>query len=411
MANTKKTEQALRNIEIDVEEITPVTSDEKQNRSTPDFDLPAEALKDLEVHHEVISPEAMDEELEVLVAEIRELIFLPIVTDEEAILDVEVSNIEGYSLSDFEVSFTEKNSDTVYDEDENVDFELEDEPIIDVKDHKVEDVMSWLMADNQFREIECNYQTVPYTSDAEIAGEIIPEPVYYDEHEAYMMGLLDDLEELGDHREIPLLEELRAEESKSFIKDRIARIIDKFARERNAKKTKKSDTENEAVELPVFSVFADLFKTIDAESKLILLDEVVAVGDEKEIEFLNGLLEDSNQEIRDKAQMVLKQLIAKLSHERPSATYSKGVSAIVAEQIKDDDNLSQDILDGLLSEMDLAPAENAEIFDIDFQFCQMLDKNCDKSILNLPVIATEVSPDQDGGSFFNQLRNFTKHFF
>ncbi len=107
---------------------------------------------------------------------------------------------------------------------------------------------------------------------------------------------------------------------------------------------------------------------------------------------------------------MLKQLIAKLSHENPLATYPKGVSAIVAEQIKDDEDLSQDILDGLLSEMDLAPAKNPEIFDIDFDICGILDKDCDKNLLDLPVTATEVSPRQSGGSFFSQLWNFKLFF-
>ncbi len=168
--------------------------------------------------------------------------------------------------------------------------------------------------------------------------------------------------------------------------------------------------DNEAEELPVFSVFADLFNTIDSEAKLILLDEVIHVGDEKEIQFLDGLLKDPDKKIRHKAQLVLKRLIAKLSHDHPLATYSKGVSAIVAEQVKGDENLSENILDGLLCEMDLATDKNPEIFDIEFDVCEILDKNCDKKVWDLPVTATEVSPHQRGGSFFSQLRNLKLFF-
>jgi hypothetical protein len=364
MANSEHPHQPLKSIEVNFDEIRPVTSD--------DIEIPAKVLNEVEVHPIGISPETMDEELEALMAEIKELAFLPFVTGEEteelpgmeekeeAEAAESLENIEGYSLSDFEVSFIEKNTDSR--KREEVDFNLEEEPIADVKNLQVEDVISWLMADNELREIECNYQTVPYPADAEIARSLIPEPVYYDELEAYMMGLLDDLEELGDHREIPLLEELRAEESKSFIKDRIDTLIERFAHERDVKVTMKSVSENKAPELPVFSVFADLFKSIDTESKLILLDEVVAVGDEKEIEFLDGLLEDPDQKIRDRAQTVLKQLIAKLCHENPSATYSKAVSAIFAKQIKDDGNLCESIYNGLISEMEIiAPARETEV--------------------------------------------------
>jgi hypothetical protein len=39
-----------------------------------------------------------------------------------------------------------------------------------------------------------------------------------------------------------------------------------------------------------FSIFQELFRTCDTESKLILLDEILAVGDEKEVHFLKTLI-------------------------------------------------------------------------------------------------------------------------
>lgn len=452
MTNPQKPKNTLRNIKVDVEEVHGEFSEEVSNTEVSHFDITeinflplviddetmaasekslikyedqisTVASMDMEVGDDEISPESTQEELQALTAEINELDFLPIVIDEEMSSTIKLSDerhreesgsledIEGYSLSDFEVVFEEKNDAAVAEEDENVQFDLEDAPLIEVDNPHLDDVMSWLMAENELRGIECKYETVPYSSDNEILIDLIPQPVYYDEHEAYMMGLLDDLQEMGDHREIPLLEELRAEEGKSSIKDRIGGLIDKFARERDTKTKTSSNTANEATNLPVFSVFADLFKSIDAECKLILLDEVIAVGDEKEIEFLDGLLEDSDQRIRSKAQTVLKSLIAKLVHENPSATYSQGVSAILAEQIKEDENLSQHIYDGLLSEMELEPTLPPEMFDIDFELCEVLDKKYDKKILDIPVIVTDVSSNENEGSFFNQLHKFSKLFF
>ncbi|MGB7394181.1 MAG: hypothetical protein WA913_07305, partial [Pricia sp.] len=461
MASKEQSDEALRNIEIVFDEIRPTASDESDTEEHADFDIstiqflpvvvadetdevserpdapdhtdiPVNGLNNIEVHSIEDVSETMDEELEALVAEIKEIAFLPFVTDEEAENQLKVDekqqaveaaegeevartheeasgnhkelagiheesetdddaetdeegkahensegqdareseknqeetgeqsesleNIDGYSLSDFEVSFAEKNSDDISEELEPVDFELKEEPIVNVENPQVEDVLSWIMADNEMRNIECQYELIPHSADEQNIQEFIPEPVYYDEHEAYMMGLLDDLEVLGDHREIPLLEELKAEESKSFIKDRIDLMIHKFSLQRNTKKTERAEPKRDAIVLPVFSVFADLFKTIDTESKLILLDEVVTVGDEKEIEFLDALLEDPEQKIRDKAQIVLKQLIAKLSRENPSTTYSKGVSDILAEQIKNDEALSEQIYDNLLSELGLDSA-------------------------------------------------------
>ncbi len=452
MTDPKQSDKSIKDIDVEVEEVQAASSEDTKTAEASNFDIseihflpivvadeakalpddnltvdenaiPTETLMAIEVSHDVISSEPMEEELQALITEINELDFLPVVIDEDVLVDTDLSDeaniaasetlekIEGYSLSDFEVSFEEKDDDEVSEEDEKVEFDLEDAPIIDVNGPNVEDVMSWLMADNELREIELNCETVSYPSDAEISSELIPDPVYYDEHETYMMGLLDDLEELGDLREIPLLEELRAEESKSFIKERITGMIENFSRERVTKRKTSSNTDNETADLPVFSVFADLFKNIDTECKLILLDEIVPVGDEKEIEFLDGLLENPDQRIRNKAQTVLKLLIAKLSHENPSSLQSKGVSTIVAEQ-GDIVNISEEANYGhLLSEMDLAPALDREIFDIDFQLCEILDKGYEQKILDISVVATEVSANENGGSFFNSFRKFSKLFF
>ena len=68
---------------------------------------------------------------------------------------------------------------------------------------------------------------------------------------------------------------------------------------RNAKRNK---------EFSGFSIFQELFRTCDNESKLILMDEILAVGDEKEVYFLKTLLNDPDKKIRAKAEIVLKEL-------------------------------------------------------------------------------------------------------
>ncbi len=460
MANPKKSGKSLKEIKIEVEEVKAASPDDTHSAEASNFDISEihflpivvaeteaisngkmtdhdnaidnESVRAIEVRHDEIFSDPMDEELQALITEINELDFLPVVIDDETLSDAESSDalnldalepfdtIEGYSLSDFEVSFEEKHDADAYREGEQVAFNLEDAPIIDIKNPNVEDAMSWLMADNELRKIELNYETVPYPSDAEFPNKLIPEPVYYDDHETYMMGLLDDLEELGDLREIPLLEELRAEERKGFIKERIAGMIEKFSRERAAKRKSNSNTDIETANLPVFSVFADLFKSIDTECKLILLDEIVPVGDEKEIEFLDGLLQNPDQSIRNKAQTVLKLLIEKLSHENPEALYSKRVSDIVAEhgvskivggKATNEMDLEEESFGHLLSELKVSPAMAPEILDIDFELCEILDNHYDQKILEIPVISTEVPFDANGSSLFNSLRKFSKLFF
>jgi hypothetical protein len=51
-------------------------------------------------------------------------------------------------------------------------------------------------------------------------------------------------------------------------------------------------------ELSCFSIFHEFFRTYDTESKLILMDQIHAVGGKKELLFLRGLFEDPDHRIR-----------------------------------------------------------------------------------------------------------------
>ncbi|MGB6153027.1 MAG: hypothetical protein WBG48_13675, partial [Pricia sp.] len=467
-----KNDEALRNIEVIWEAVNAEFSEENTMADTAHFEISDIHFLPLVVADTVDSDEILsmpeqasmeqgdepiEEELDALIAEIRELDFLPIVVDPfnavetepslpggdvaadtentiegYALPDIEESiektqdssdtekSIEGYTLPDLEVNFERVPNPADIEHEETVEadtgdtpeFNLEEAPFDDVKQDGGDDVISWLLANNHLMNIECTYETVNYPSGGEISEHLIPEPVYYDDHETYMMSLLDDLEEMGDQREIPLLQELMAEESKRFIKDRIIGMIAKFNRQSTVKpKTNTPDDEN--IELPVFSVFADLFKNIDTESKLILLDEVIHVGDEKEIEFLDRLLEDPDQGIRKKAQAVLQVLIAKLSHEKPDALRSTGVAAIVSEYVDLPEVKTAketETYENLLSEMDIAPSLPPEMLDIDFELNEILDCEYDQKILDIQVVSTEVPPNEYGGSFFNSLRKLSKLF-
>jgi len=397
-----------------------------------------------------ISPNPMEEELHALISEINELDFLPLVIDKDQGASNDESDgrnkqesndptesyfpnesdtlddIEGYSLSDFEVSFEAKNSDRDSENEMDMEFDLKEDPLYDPEHGSVEDVISWLLSDNELREIELEYEIVSYPSDIEVTDQLIPEPIYYDEHEAYMMGLLDDLEELGDHREIPLLQELKAEESKGFIRDRIATMMAKFNGERDNKK--KAKPVDDSADLPVFSVFADLFKDLDTDCKLILLDEIIHVGDEKEIEFLDGLLEDGYPRIRSKAKIVLELLIEKLSREKPKACYTKGVRDVFAKHGALDQSNQEEKsnrwnqpaqsndpifgkapVDVLLSGSNMSSAP--DFLNIGFELNEVDAEKHNLYLQDIPVIVTEVSAHKEGRSFLDQMRNFTKLFF
>ena len=138
--------------------------------------------------------------------------------------------------------------------------------------------------------------------DIESILSLIPKPYEFDNETAVLIRLLSDIEELGDHREIPFLLDLLLEESRPLIQERIQNVVYTIERRIDSK-----------VKSVRHSIFEELFHSCDTESKLILLDEIVAVGDNKEISFLTGLLKDPNIEISAKAESTLAQLKERLS--------------------------------------------------------------------------------------------------
>lgn len=82
------------------------------------------------------------------------------------------------------------------------------------------------------------------------------------------------------------------------------------------------ETGNPDSEFRGFSIFQELFRSCDTESKLILLDEILAVGDEKEVHFLKTLRNDSNKKVRVKAEVILKELLQLLAPEEETETHN-----------------------------------------------------------------------------------------
>ena len=132
---------------------------------------------------------------------------------------------------------------------------------------------------------------------------IIPKPYEFDNETSELICLLSDIEELGDHREIPFLTNLLLEESRPLIQERIRDVMYSIE--------KVIDFGNKTIRP---SVFEHLFIHADLESKLILMDELEAIGDEKEVCFLAQLVNDANSEISTKAETALVVLKERLSN-------------------------------------------------------------------------------------------------
>ncbi|MEE9365053.1 MAG: hypothetical protein V3U92_20815 [Cellulophaga sp.] len=128
--------------------------------------------------------------------------------------------------------------------------------------------------------------------------------------------LLDIIDKNGDHREIPLLKEIAAKEKNMTIKERALEIIFAFSGKgpNSLKEVEKSSLEED---YQGKSIFEKLFYTSDSISKLMLLDEILEVGDHKEIPFLESLTSHSDRRICQKAKLVKQQLKAKLEELKP----------------------------------------------------------------------------------------------
>lgn len=107
----------------------------------------------------------------------------------------------------------------------------------------------------------------------------------------------------------------------------------KVSEEKNTKEATREEIPNQELEVKEsygFSIFEELFRSCDTESKLILMDEIIPIGDEKEVHFLRSLFQDKNSQVRKKAieieALLVKRLENELFDENRSESYVKWTS-------------------------------------------------------------------------------------
>lgn len=96
---------------------------------------------------------------------------------------------------------------------------------------------------------------------------------------------------------------------------------EQIAEEENNEKV--TNKELEIKENYGFSIFEELFRSCDTESKLILMNEIIPIGDEKEVHFLRSLFKDKNSQVRKKAIEIEKLLVKRLVKERSERDLSE----------------------------------------------------------------------------------------
>lgn len=74
-----------------------------------------------------------------------------------------------------------------------------------------------------------------------------------------------------------------------------------------------------------FCIFKELFRKYDAESKLILLEEILGIGGPKELWFLESLVTDEDRRVRKRAAILAKELKEILDRESILLSKPEGV--------------------------------------------------------------------------------------
>ena len=350
-------------------------------------DINKESISEIEVNFETVSDRALNfsEEPEKIVKtntkvnddyNLTSLYFLPVVVEnnseatiENNFLDINVqydevlpastSKNNEHELQNIEVEFSlfEVNSDAEqpieYLENDIKSFEIIYEEVTALKVSEIEKSIE------QENETEFDLSFTPLINDGSVhekqpekEEKDITELIGFDmptasipeefvtniEFDTETRFLLNNIEELGDEREIPFLNELKHDDKYLLFFDQIELLIKKLDNVNAKDKTKES--------LKPFNVFENLFQHCDRESKLILLDEVYAVGDEKDIDFLKNLIESEDGDVQETAINVLNHLESKFKiNELTSAPQEKQNLEEIMQELEIDLSNSEDIYD------------------------------------------------------------------
>jgi hypothetical protein len=198
----------------------------------------------------------------------------------------------------------------------------------------------------------------------------IPKPLFYNDTEINTTALLENIAQLGDHREIPHLKMLLQQEANAMLKTRIEELIATFSITDDI-----SISFEPTISTERQSVFYSLFEVSDTEAKIILLVEIAEVGDEQEIPLLESLVLDDDVHLKKTAKKALKRLTSRLM-----VTSKKAIleAITIAEETDTTLNLDSD-----------------DKFKVDFEFGTGVKKK--------RVVKHQPRNQKDGNTMFDRL--------
>ncbi|WP_299317065.1 hypothetical protein [uncultured Maribacter sp.] len=134
------------------------------------------------------------------------------------------------------------------------------------------------------------------------------------------MVMLENISELGDCRELILLYQIIEKNSSEVVIERANELIQKFSYQSPRPNELFSD-DNDLSD----SVFTDIYNLADYETKLMLIEEIKLVGDEKEIHLLENVIQSESKKLVKKANEALEYIKSQLLivDDKPNNTTDK----------------------------------------------------------------------------------------
>lgn len=174
---------------------------------------------------------------------------------------------------------------------------------------------------NEFEDIDWSTVTAEAITDNYSEPSSIDEPLvsfesdgisfsanFMPQEELDAMVILENIAELGDCRELDVLQNIADKNSSALVKERANELIQKFLYQ-SPRPTELFSADNNLSE----SVFTEIYNLADEETKLMLLSEIKSVGDEKEIHLLESVIKTESKFLAKAATEALENIKSQLS--------------------------------------------------------------------------------------------------
>lgn len=195
--------------------------------------------------------------------------------------------------------------------------------------------------------------------------------MYSESDESNKLMLLNLIGEVGDTREIALLEIIVAIEKDNTIKAHAAEILKELKEAVESKLDQEIDLKSED---STTSVFQSIYKNADYDTQIMLLEEMAEIGGEKEKVFLEQLLDDSSQKIRKKAVQAYYAIQEKINTDESNDSGNSSLNSIVESTIIDDSALinKKEPVEFyfLMEKLNVKPTTSDDFKNIDFDISE-----------------------------------------